>query len=355
MLAASLSEKKNQLSRTKGTITSTQQNLNRLAQRYQNTEHELKKIAASIDKASKEVEQAEKRLQVRQEVLQKRADYIYRHGRVNIIEVVFGSTDFRDFATRVDFMNRITQADARLMRDIVGQKNQVVAKRTQLLAKKGEKRKLAQRLKKERDSMESKLSGQQRDFNSLKSEIAQLEAKIRRESRLRESILREYRQSRSKAQLAKLRKQLKGLEDRRGFRSSRSSGTRGARILFPIPGPHAFSNTWGASRSGGRRHKGTDIFAPYGAPVVATVSGRVKRSSGGNGGLMVWLRGSDGNTYFYAHLSRFGKSGSVKAGDVIGYNGSSGNARGGSPHVHFEFHPGGGGAVNPYPLLRASD
>jgi murein DD-endopeptidase MepM/ murein hydrolase activator NlpD len=133
----------------------------------------------------------------------------------------------------------------------------------------------------------------------------------------------------------------------------------GARVLAhgawvcPVQGARAFSNDWGQPRSGGRRHKGTDVFAPYGTPVVAPVGGLVADHDSGLGGKGFWLRGSDGNTYYGAHLSRFGAVGPVSQGQVVGYVGTSGNARGGPAHLHFEIHPGGGAAVNPYGTLRA--
>lgn len=120
--------------------------------------------------------------------------------------------------------------------------------------------------------------------------------------------------------------------------------------VCPVQGPRSFSNDWGQPRSGGRRHEGNDILSPRGTPIVAPVGGTVKHHNSSLGGMSFFLTGEDGNTYFGTHMSGFAASGRVSAGTVIGYNGDSGNARG-TPHLHFEIHPGGGGPVNPYPTL----
>jgi murein DD-endopeptidase MepM/ murein hydrolase activator NlpD len=94
------------------------------------------------------------------------------------------------------------------------------------------------------------------------------------------------------------------------------------------------------------------MLAARGTPLVAVTSGSVLFKQTSLGGNSVWLTGDDGNKYFYAHLDSFeGSSRSVSAGEVIGYVGDTGNARG-TNHLHFEVHPGGGAAVNPYPYVR---
>lgn len=125
----------------------------------------------------------------------------------------------------------------------------------------------------------------------------------------------------------------------------------------PVAGAVSFSDSWGDSRSGGRAHQGVDMIAARNTPLVAIYSGTIQRLTSGNlSGLAIWLRSDSGDTFFYAHLESYADIGagqSVAEGEVIGYNGSSGNAPDFLPHLHFEYHPGGGGAVNPYPLVRS--
>ncbi|MEM8925099.1 MAG: M23 family metallopeptidase [Actinomycetota bacterium] len=116
----------------------------------------------------------------------------------------------------------------------------------------------------------------------------------------------------------------------------------------PVNGPHSFIDSWGFARSGGRRHKGVDLIADIGIEIVAPVSGRVEHFSNRVGGRSFRLNTAEGNYFYGTHLSAFGKQGDVKAGEVIGYVGDDGNARG-IPHLHFEIHPGGrGNPINPF-------
>ncbi|HET9204468.1 MAG TPA: peptidoglycan DD-metalloendopeptidase family protein [Acidimicrobiia bacterium] len=124
----------------------------------------------------------------------------------------------------------------------------------------------------------------------------------------------------------------------------------------PVAGAVSFSDSWGDARSGGRAHQGVDMIAARNTPIVAIYSGTIDRLTNGNlSGLAIWLRANNGDLFFYAHLESFADVSdgqSVSEGQVIGYNGSSGNAPDFLPHLHFEWHPGGGAAVNPYSLVR---
>jgi murein DD-endopeptidase MepM/ murein hydrolase activator NlpD len=135
--------------------------------------------------------------------------------------------------------------------------------------------------------------------------------------------------------------------------------------VFPVYGPASFSNTFNAPRSTTGWHHGEDIFAPLGAPILAVANGIVY-SVGWNdvGGLRFWLQDSAGNEFYYAHLSAFSplaiNGAQVRAGDVIGFMGNTGDAEHTPYHLHFEIHPVSllyrgydGSAVPPYPYLTA--
>jgi murein DD-endopeptidase MepM/ murein hydrolase activator NlpD len=131
-------------------------------------------------------------------------------------------------------------------------------------------------------------------------------------------------------------------------------------FVFPVADPHTFTSTFGAPRSGGRSHEGNDIFAPMGTPLLASENGVIANMGVGTlGGTKLWVYGESGTQYYYAHLIAYADGiadGSVvRAGDVVGYVGNTGNAISTPPHLHYEIHPEGGDAIDPYPLLHAVD
>ena len=202
--------------------------------------------------------------------------------------------------------------------------------------------------------------GQQAD---LVANLKATQADVRRalaaaeaaEQQLKERLAREQRERELQDRLQKARAAAAASATTKG---SGAPLPRGKSVVVaggfqcPVPGS-SFSDSFGAPRSGGRRHQGVDMMAGRGTSIYAVVSGSVSHSSSGLGGNQIWLHGSDGNTYFYAHLSAYvGGGGAVSAGDEIGKVGDTGNAEG-TPHLHFEIHPGGGAAVDPYPTVRA--
>jgi murein DD-endopeptidase MepM/ murein hydrolase activator NlpD len=127
---------------------------------------------------------------------------------------------------------------------------------------------------------------------------------------------------------------------------------------FPVQGRCGFSDTWQASRPGGRQHEGVDIIGARGLAIYAVNDGIITRmlTGGALSGNSIRLTVADGTYFFYAHLDGFAAGltvgQTVRAGQIIGYLGSTGAT---SNHLHFEVHPKGGAPVNPYPIVKAVD
>jgi len=149
-----------------------------------------------------------------------------------------------------------------------------------------------------------------------------------------------------------------------------------AKILFPVVGPTHYQDDFGDPRYQGR-HEGNDMMAPWKTPVVAVEGGKVRIYTGSSSaGCMLYLYGASGTTYLYIHLNndltpkndnrgsckpgiayaeglRSGQR--VRAGQLVGYVGDSGDANGVGTHLHFELHPNDGGAISPYKWLRRAN
>jgi peptidoglycan LD-endopeptidase LytH len=128
-------------------------------------------------------------------------------------------------------------------------------------------------------------------------------------------------------------------------------------LPVPVQGVsmRAVRDTFGAPRPGDRKHQGVDIFAPRGTPVLATTRGLVARIGENSlGGTVAWVLGPGGDRHYYAHLNsvadvKIGQR--IAPGDVLGTVGTTGNARGTPPHLHYGVYRRGEGAINPFPLL----
>jgi murein DD-endopeptidase MepM/ murein hydrolase activator NlpD len=114
-------------------------------------------------------------------------------------------------------------------------------------------------------------------------------------------------------------------------------------------------DTWGAPRSEGRGHQGIDIFAPRGAAVFSATDGVIwKVGQNRLGGNAVWILGPGGQMHYYAHLQGFADispRNRIYQGEILGYVGNTGNAKGTPPHLHYAIYTISGSAINPYPLL----
>jgi murein DD-endopeptidase MepM/ murein hydrolase activator NlpD len=315
--ADSITDKKEQARQVQSQLNSLQSELNRLTSELNQTQSRLATLEANIETNQAQLNAAEAEYQRWQGILAERLVSMYKEGNVSALDVLLECDDFDTFVNSYDYMSRIGNHDAEAIVATQNLMAEIRAKRAQLESDKAAYQAYSSSLQSQRGSIQSKLNEQKALLAGIDSEVA--------------SML-----------------------------SSRYSGGGGGGwtvgpvngLYFPVAGPCSFTNDWGAPRSVGRTHKGCDIMADYGTPAVAITSGNVVQRSGGNAGNYVFLYGDNGHLYYYMHLQDYGASGRVGAGEVIGYVGDTGNARG-CPHLHFEWHPGGGVAVNPYPLLVA--
>jgi len=343
-VASSLGSKREEAKRVKNQVDALSREAYKATAQYSSAVSQLEKIRINLSEIEKELAAAQEELQKDQKVLDGRVKDMYRCGNVQFLEVILGSKDLHEFLVRAEMLNKIGQRDTRLLNDVKAKKQQVEENKAYLANQKAKQQSTVAVLKKKQSQIEGNLQKQQNLLSGVESEVAQLE--------------KEERDARARAEKERQKKRLasrsSGSSSSHSTPSYTTSSIKG--FVFPAAGPHSYSNDWGAPRVG-HRHQGCDIMAAKGCPAVACVSGVVRTSEGRRQGHAIWLRGDDGNSYFYAHLNGYavGSGQRVSAGQVIGYVGNTGNASGGAAHIHFEVHPGGGGAVNPYPILRASE
>ena len=268
-------------------------------------------------------------LSVVQDQLEEQAVQMYMMGGFNTPGIIFSASSVDQVMTTTEFLNSAT---------IGGQQsiNDLVAARSELTRYQDDLDQVHVELKEAEvvaldivNRQESAMDAEQQAYAELSDRCKELTAQRERE-----------------------------IEEARARAAQRASGSVqvGSFICPFTPGRTSFIDSWGFPRSGGRSHKGVDMFAARGEPMYAVQSGVARVSSNSLGGITVYLSSDTGFRYYYAHLEGTAFSGSkrVSQGETIGYNGNSGNARGTSPHLHFEIRPGGGGAVNPYPTVRAA-
>jgi murein DD-endopeptidase MepM/ murein hydrolase activator NlpD len=275
---------------------------------------ELEDVEDDIAKTDKEIAKSKKELSKAQSALTVHAVAIYRRSTISPMDVVVGAASFEELVSRMDLMRRINSSDADAVAEVKSVRAKLNKQHAQLLKEKKNAKRATQRLEDERDRLQGQLKNKEADFRRVKSELDAV----------------------------------RGGPNRPAGQGG-VAGPNG--MVFPVVGSYYYSDTWGAARTG-HRHQGTDIMSPRGTPVVAVLPGTVSSKNGGIGGKTIWLSADNGWDFYYAHLDGWAvRSGHVRAGQIIGYVGSTGNAAGGAPHLHIQIYPNGS-IANPYPYLR---
>jgi peptidoglycan LD-endopeptidase LytH len=281
---------------------------------WQETEARLARAQDAASEAQAEIDRLEDELARIRATLNDRVAAAYMSGGSLSIGALLTSDSIQDAADRLQYTQSVVQGDADLATQVAVTAEEMRRQEARLRQAARLEARAAAELEVERAQIDDRVQ----ELNDLVDELeAKLEAAEERSIDL-------------------------------GGGSVSITGT-GAIQTCPVAGPTSFVDSFGDPRSGGRSHEGIDLIAAYGTPVVAVAPGTAS-TAGSIGGLGVVVQHDSGGDWtFYAHLSSYGSLGRVSAGTVIGYVGP-GN---GVNHLHFEYHPAGGAAVNPYGTLLA--
>lgn len=344
--ASTLSQKQAELREAKARLAELQRSLDAIADRFAAAEVRLAQIEDAIARAESEILRSRRDLGIAQAQLSARLVGLYkqRHSPMPVyLRALFSEADLVGVIRQAMLLRRVTGQDRDMVEQVERHLERTRERESELDGKKQEQAATLADLQLVQEEMYDKFRASAADYRTLKNQVAVLREQARRAA--------EAEAARRAAREAARERQARVV-----------GGAHSGAFVFPVDGPHSYSDTWGAPRSGGRTHRGTDIMAPRGTPVVACVRGvitRVNRADTGLGGRTITLRGRNGTVYFYAHLdgivTAIGPGSQVEAGQVIGWVGDTGNSPPGAYHLHFEIRPGGGSAINPYPILRAAD
>jgi peptidoglycan LD-endopeptidase LytH len=339
--ADEISDKKQQANSVQQQLDSLQSQMNRLASQLNATQSRLAALEDGIARNQADLQSSEAECSRLQKILSQRLVEMYKQGNAGALEVMLDCEDFNTFVNSYDYMARIGSQDAETIANTKSLVAGIQEKKAELDDEKAQHEEQLASLQNQEQSIQSKLTEQKALLDGLNGDVASLlsaryQSIAVATSGSASSPAPSSSASRSPAPSSSVPRSIPGVNG----------------LYFPVAGPHSYTNDWGAPRVVGGTHKGTDIMASWGTPLVAVTSGTVTQNSQKNAGNYIILHGDNGDSYYYMHMSSFAASGHVSAGQLIGYVGDTGNAKG-TPHCHFEWHPGGGGPVNPYPLLRA--
>lgn len=294
-------------------VKAAQRNLDAIVADFEAANDQLMGLAAEIVVSESRLAALDAELRAAKAAINRRAASVYRSGRIELVTVLLSARTYRQFLSAFDLMKSVTNRDAKELGRIRGLKDEATRLREDLERRKAEQQALIADLARRQRRMDASLAALGREYEKVRAEVEKRKA---------------------------------------GF-------------AFPVRAPYSYTDSFGAPRMEGtryyHRHEGTDIFAIRGTPVLAVVDGVLEKVGIDTlGGIKLWLRSPGDNwTYYYAHLAGYAPGVAngrrVGKGEVLGFIGTTGNAVGTPPHLHFETHVPGGAATNPYPIVRRVD
>jgi murein DD-endopeptidase MepM/ murein hydrolase activator NlpD len=317
-----------------------------IAQRYLDAKAEYDQITAELNQTRQVLARTRSRYEQLRGQLDSRIREAFMQGPGSPIEFLLGASSLADLSDRVEYVDALSQHDADLTAQVQNAKNELAARaRDQARLQAKQQAKLAQ-VQADQAAVEGQLQKAKQVYDSIQAKEDEARQLVKKLGKKYQAYLRS---------LYRIKYDPNGV-----FK------------VCPVAQPHIVTDSFGAPRYAGgyHLHMGDDIMAPTGTPILAPFDGTARSSYNGLGGQAVSVYGALGYVY-NAHLSSYSanSNGSVQAGEVIGYVGTTGDALGGTPHDHFEWHPNVlpsaagwphspygysviGDAANPYPLLQ---
>jgi murein DD-endopeptidase MepM/ murein hydrolase activator NlpD len=345
------------LNAARSLLTQARADLDEANRAWLDAEAQIARSQDAAAEARREIARLEDKLGTITERLNERAVALYMSGGNPAVLAVLGSGSLAEATDRLAFVGAVAGRDVDLA-------NEVEAER--------------QRLQWEQERLEGALEDQRNAAADLKQQEQEIGAALGRYQAQVDELEAKLGRERAAAAAAALREAQREKEAREASPSvgptppSSPPGDNGGGSggggggdggpppigtgwlqTCPVRGATSFVDSFGDPRPGGRTHQGTDMLAAYGTPVVAVHPGRVHRTSSSTGGYgTVIFHDGSADWTFYTHFSSYagpGEGSHVSAGETIGLVGSTGDTT--VNHLHFEYHPGGGAAVNPYQSL----
>jgi murein DD-endopeptidase MepM/ murein hydrolase activator NlpD len=336
------------LSAARGELSAIDARLAEVLLKLEDATGRLEEVTANLQATRQERDDAEARLARVEVRLNDRAAEVFMEGPASDVGFFLGATSLSDLSDRIEFVGVVQQEDADLAQEVLNVRNELIA-------------------------AEKRLEGLQSEARQRYAEAQELEAQVQADLAAQQNLFAEVKDA-----LAGATADERALE--KAYQRELASQSYGGHSSVPMPAewegvfqvcpvaqPRGFGDGFGAPRyvGGYHLHKGVDIVAPMGTPIYATFDGIASDATNIYGGTAVYVSGKYGATY-NAHMTSIAKLGAVRAGDVIGYVGSTGLAGGETNHNHFEFRPNVipagwpasyyghsviDDAINPYPLL----
>ena len=332
-----------------------------LAAKIDANQGSLEQTQAQVIDTQRQMQKLARGILEQQAVLDDRARSAYESGPAGSLEFFLGAQSMSDLQDRIQIVSAAAESDRQIIDGMTQSRNELHNREVRLQALQTSLRKKEKALEGYRSALDTKFAQQNALISRLAADQAEGEKLVRQ---LKAQAHREYLDALRKAQ-ERQRQQIGG----GGGGGGGGNWVPGIIVRCPVAGPNAFGDSFGAPRyfGGYHPHAGTDMMSPMGTPIVAPFDGVAVDGFNPAGGNTVVVTGSQGYVY-NAHLSRFGATGHVSAGTVIGYVGNTGDAQGGPTHDHFEWHPNSippnpwrspygytviGSAIDPYPYLNA--